>query len=73
MNEILVYCAGFMAEAEIILRVMTLLSLDNISISRTQVPRIIFPMGSQVIPTLLAEAGLYISGLDFRKQLTFST
>lgn len=70
MKEILVNCAGLLAEAEIILRSMILLSLDNLSNSRTKVPRIILPLWSQFIPTLLAEVELYISGLDSRIRKT---
>lgn len=70
MSEGLGNCVSFLAEAEIIPGIMILLSLDNISVSRTQVVRIIIPMWSQFIPTLLTEAGLYISGLNSRIRIT---
>lgn len=44
MNEILVNGAGLLVQAEIILEIMILLSLDTLSISKTQVLRIIFPI-----------------------------
>lgn len=73
MNEILVNGAGLLVQAEIILEIMILLSLDTLSISKTQVLRIIFPIWSQFILKLPAEVRLYISGLDFqiRKTIDF--
>lgn len=70
MSEVLGNCVGFLAETEIIPRIMILLSLGDLSISRTQVLRIIIPMWSQFIPTLLTEAGLYITGPNFRIRIT---
>lgn len=44
MNEVLINCAGLLVDTENILGVMIVLSLDNLSISKTQIPRILFPM-----------------------------
>lgn len=70
MSEVLGNCVGFLAEAEIIPGIMSLLPLDNLSVSKTQVLRIMIPKWSQFIPTLLTEARLYISGLNSRIRIT---
>lgn len=70
MSEVSGKCVGFLAEAEIIPGIMILLSLDNLSISRTQVLRIVIPMWSRLIPNLLTEAELCITGPNSRIGVT---